>query len=156
MFFPIDSNNQLLGSAAWLTRAGNWTNSSDERLKKDIEPFASALEKARQLRPVTYRFLQESDDSLKSIGFIAQEVEAIFPSLVSESGDHKGVAYAQFGVIAISAIQELSREVDDLRIKTAELEEELSRMETMERELANLQAAVEMLTGKIYAAGGEE
>ena len=54
----------------------------------------------------------------KEIGFIAQEVEPHFPSLISESEDErydykvKAIGYSTFGVIATGAVKELKLEKD--------------------------------------------
>jgi len=61
-----------------------WHTPSDLRIKRDIHPIPSVLEKVLQLNPVTFNFKTQPLDSPPIEGFIAQEIETIFPSLVSE------------------------------------------------------------------------
>ncbi|MEK9151502.1 MAG: tail fiber domain-containing protein, partial [Patescibacteria group bacterium] len=65
-----------------LADGGTITCTSDERLKKNIVSFESGLDALMSLRPVTYNWNYEDDGTAKSFGFIAQEVETIFPKLV--------------------------------------------------------------------------
>tara|TARA_B100001142_G_scaffold296730_1_gene318626 strand:+ start:1782 stop:4250 length:2469 start_codon:yes stop_codon:yes gene_type:complete len=63
-------------------------NSSDERIKYDIEDVndSSALEKLRELKPKTYKYRDhkglESGRRGTVYGFIAQEVNSVFPEAV--------------------------------------------------------------------------
>ena len=97
-------NNTLMGVIDGTT--GNYVPSSDMRLKKDILALDNVLDKVLQLQPKSYRFISSASDK-KAIGFIAQEVELIFPEIVNEREDgFKGLAYDEFAVIAIQAIKE--------------------------------------------------
>ena len=58
------------------------TTISDERLKKDIVKIDNALDKVSQLNGYTFEYLA---DGKKSAGVIAQEVEKVMPSAVTES-----------------------------------------------------------------------
>jgi hypothetical protein len=60
---------------------------SDARLKRDIRSIGDgALETIRQLRPVTFAWKDPRQPG-RQHGFIAQEVEAVLPSLVSRTPD---------------------------------------------------------------------
>lgn len=115
--------------------------SSDKRFKKDIESLVGILELLIQLRGVHYDFDKESFPEQNfpdkaQIGFIAQEVEAIFPELVYTKADgYKAVDYAKVNVLLIAAIQEL--------------ESDLIRTEGLyEAELNNVEARISNLTSK--------
>jgi hypothetical protein len=85
---------------------GDYVPSSDMRLKRDISPLGNVLDKINQLQPKTYQFIDDISNT-KAIGFIAQEVEIVFPEIVREREDgYKGLAYDNFSVIAIQAIKE--------------------------------------------------
>lgn len=103
---------------------GSYTQSSDSRLKHNLEYMDSVLEKVNQLKPATYQYTDNDPQSAqRSTGFVAQDVEGVFPNLVRELDDgYKGVVYDGFAVISIKAIQELNtkmatmqREIDDLK-----------------------------------------
>ena len=62
---------------------------SDRKLKKDIKPFASALAKLKALSPVTYYYKDEKESGINlpknlQYGFIAQDLEIVFPELVTK------------------------------------------------------------------------
>ncbi|MDI6777891.1 MAG: tail fiber domain-containing protein, partial [Patescibacteria group bacterium] len=84
-----------------------WGSTSDARLKKNIDPMESALEKVMALNPVSFRMKSESSSAPRRIGFIAQEVEQISPELVSTGPNGmKGLSYAMFTPLLTKAIQE--------------------------------------------------
>lgn len=58
---------------------GQWVNGSDRRFKTNIEPIENPLDKMRELRGCTWDRL---DFTAKGIGFIAQEVQNVFPDSV--------------------------------------------------------------------------
>ena len=80
-------NNTL--KAYILDTDGSYHTSSDRRLKKNIQPLQPTLNKVLQLKPTTYRFRDAAENSPLSYGFIAQEVEGIFPDFVSEERRNK-------------------------------------------------------------------
>jgi endosialidase-like protein len=101
---------------------------SDARLKKNIQPFPPVLDQLVQLRPVSYdwrsdEFPQLHLDTGRSFGLIAQEVESVFPEMVS--ADKKGfkrVNYTELPTLMLQAIRELKAENDNLRERIERLE----------------------------------
>lgn len=109
---------------------------SDKRLKENIKPIESALDKVNSLRGVTYtaNTLAESfgyTDKSEQVGVIAQEVEEVLPQIVkpapfdisylgegvevSKSGQHyKTVQYEKLVPLLIEAIKELNNKVEEL------------------------------------------
>jgi hypothetical protein len=99
-------------SFASVTATGNITAYSDARLKKDVKTIEGALDKTKALRGV--EFTRIADDA-KSIGVIAQELEAVLPELVlTDDEGMKSVNYAQITGLLIEAVKELSAKVDEL------------------------------------------
>jgi len=99
------------------------TTTSDERLKKDIVKIDNALDKVSQLNGYTFEYL---NDGKKSAGILAQEVEAVMPSAVSEmklplksddDQEYKVVQYDQLHGLLIEAIKELKAEIETLKGK---------------------------------------
>ncbi len=93
-----------------------WTCTSDERLKKEIVELSqnTSLENLNKLQAVTFKWKTQSDNT-KRFGFIAQQVEPIFPEFVTtDEKGFKSVAYGSFTPIIISAIQELDKKVQNL------------------------------------------
>jgi len=116
---------------------------SDRRLKKDIAAVPmGVLEKVLKLNPVSYRYKVESATAKPTIGFLAQDVDELFPELVTKRKQREGTEemlslnYAGFGVLAIKAIQEqqaqvetLKKENEQLRARTESLEARLEKLE---------------------------
>ena len=106
-------------SGNW-TAEGNVTAYSDARLKTDISTINDALGIVGKLRGVSYKWLR---DGTEGIGVIAQEVEAVLPSVVvtnEEPGldgmeEVKSVDYGKIVGVLINAINELKAEVDELK-----------------------------------------
>ena len=60
----------------------------------------------------------ESQESIKKIGLLAQDIKKVFPALVKQSGDKKGtlsVNYQGFVPILINAIKEQQKEIKSLK-----------------------------------------
>lgn len=86
---------------------GDWTQPSDRSLKENIAPFPAVLPRVLQLRPSSYNYITSGQKSQKTTGFIAQEVQKVFPEMVHTGEDGiLALAYKDFGVLAIKAIQE--------------------------------------------------
>ncbi|NTU83042.1 MAG: tail fiber domain-containing protein, partial [Chloroflexales bacterium] len=61
--------------------AGSWAYNSDARLKENIRDEVAGIADIRRLRPVTFRYI--GSESLER-GFVAQDVQPVFPDLVTE------------------------------------------------------------------------
>lgn len=99
------------------------TTISDERLKTDIEKIDSALDKVGQLNGYSFTY---KADGKQSAGVIAQEVEKVLPSAVSEKElplkmndgvAYKTVQYDQLVGLLIEAVNELQAKVAKLEGK---------------------------------------
>ncbi|MCC6279260.1 MAG: tail fiber domain-containing protein [Saprospiraceae bacterium] len=124
--------NSLLGAvpAGTFTTAGMYLP-SDRRLKKDIANLSTGvLHKIMQINPVAYRYNVESASAQRSIGFLAQDVQAQFPELVAQNGDYLSLNYAGFGVLAIKAIQEQQSEIEQLKRDNEVLKQQMQTIET--------------------------
>lgn len=88
---------------------------SDIRLKKDINQLNGVLDKIMDLRGVTFKWKDEARDKETNYGFIAQEVEPLFPYLVytdTQSGNYKMVDYSKMTVVLTEAIKELNQKTE--------------------------------------------
>jgi len=107
-------------------------NSSDIRLKKDIHPINHTLKDIMQLNPVSFSFKSNNKEGL---GFIAQDVEKIYPQLVVPgSGGMKAVNYEGLIAPLVASVQELKKENDQLR---RQIEAQETKQEKLEREIRN-------------------
>jgi len=110
---------------------GTWSAVSDRKFKKNIADYSNALENVLKLRTVTYDMNTEEYSfmgfsSEKQIGFIAQEMEDVFPTLVTkgvhpgdgerdEEIDYKGINYIGLIPVLVKAIQEQQAEIVSLK-----------------------------------------
>ena len=86
--------------------------SSDKNLKYNIEPLNGSLSKILELEPVAFNW---KDDDKISIGLIAQDVEKIFPEVVSGEEGSKVVNYGILVAPLIEAVKEQQKEIDELK-----------------------------------------
>jgi hypothetical protein len=119
------------------TTDGAYINLSDNRLKQNVQPLSPSLQKLLQLKPLQYEMINENPLHQKSIGFIAQDVQMLFPELVyiisdTISGktytDLHTLNYTGLGVIAVKAIQEQQHIIQSLQAQVKELQEAISKM----------------------------
>lgn len=108
---------------------------SDKRLKNSIESLDSRnIKKFLQLHPVSYYWnAGQSSDNKLQYGLIAQEVEQIFPEMISTASDSmqiKSVNYQALHALSIKVIQSQQAEIDLLQKKHAELEIRLQKLES--------------------------
>ena len=91
---------------------------SDAGLKRDVRRIDGAVAQCQKLRGVEFKWLHGNDER-DQIGCIAQEVEDVYPSLVSEENGHKSVDYAKLVGLLIEAVKELKAEIVELRAERA-------------------------------------
>jgi hypothetical protein len=125
----FEYNNVL---KAWLDQ-GTGANliTSDRRLKKDISVLPSILHKIGQLSVVSYHYLDQSSEEPEVFGFVAQDIEKVFPNLVDTKNGIKGLNISGFGVIAIKGIQEQQLMIENHEKKIEALLEENKRLESL-------------------------
>jgi hypothetical protein len=105
------------------TLSGDLTINSDERLKDNIQPLGSTLNKLHQIEGKTYSFKKDEEHTPK-IGVLAQEVQAVFPELVTEGADGiLSVNYQGLVPVLINAINEQEVKMSEQDAKIAALEE---------------------------------
>jgi hypothetical protein len=109
---------------------------SDRRLKKDIRSFAPMLDRVVKLRPVTYRWRADEFPVRRfgedeTYGLIAQEVEELFPEMVTPDAEgYKTVDYSRLPLLLLSAVKEEHARVRELEGQVTSLE---TRLEALER-----------------------
>jgi hypothetical protein len=109
---------------------GAYTQLSDRRLKRGIVSMESVLDRVLRLQPSTYKYIDNSEDAVRSTGFVAQDVELLFPTLVRDVDDgYKGIVYDGFAVISIKAIQEQQEIIDAQQKQIDELMEAVRVMQ---------------------------
>lgn len=104
-----------------ISASGTVTSSSDATLKDNVVVIPDALEKIAGLRGVSFTRNDLDDDGKVHIGVIAQEVEAVFPEVISGE-EVKSVAYGNIVAPLIEAVKTLKSQNDELFARIEALE----------------------------------
>ena len=93
-------------------------NTSDIKLKENIEVISDALDKVKKLKGITFNYKK---DGKRSTGLIAQDLEKVLPEAVYESSDidndedkHLAIRYGNTVGLLVEAIKEQQKEIDTL------------------------------------------
>jgi len=126
VFIQFSVNNQVTGNGQINANGASqaaFGSFSDRRLKENIIDLDSQWENIKALRPVEFDYI-ESEGSGHQIGFVAQEIETVYPDLVGERAD---------GMLTLSGMGK-----NESRLIKA-LQEAIARIETLEAQVATLQ-----------------
>ena len=137
--FPLYVNG-----AAGKPGGGSWEDSSDRRLKTNIQPLLGSLDRLLALSGVTFEWREpckHGNMTGPQIGMIAQEVEQVFPEWVRNGPDgFKILGFRGFEALTVEALRELREEkdaeIEALRETNRNLESRLVALEAMVAELA--------------------
>ena len=91
---------------------------SDISKKIDIQPLNDSLDKILNLQGVSFNWKNTGESS---IGLIAQDVEKIFPEVVSGKEGEKTIDYGKLVAPLIEALKEQQKEIEELKAEIEEL-----------------------------------
>lgn len=125
--FRINSGGTEKGTITYNTGTGqvNYNQTSDRRLKTNIQPSESALDVLSQMQIVSFDMIEGGHTNF---GVIAQDLEEVFPEAVSPGDDGEivekawGVDTSNLVPALVKAIQELKAELDAAKARIATLE----------------------------------
>jgi hypothetical protein len=103
---------------------------SDAKFKTNVTNLALMTDKLKLLRPVSYNLKTDAkeiktDQSVSNLqyGFIAQELQQVFPEMVTAREDGVlGIRYADLIPVLVQAIKEQQEEINTLNNRISELE----------------------------------
>ena len=116
---------------------GSWANSSDARIKAIERPYTLGLDEVLKLEPIVYRFKgNDAQPGKKSkleqvlgqtfVGLVAQDVEAIFPGMVSRRdgwidgqavSDLRSLDTSEIVYALVNAVKTLAARVEELEAR---------------------------------------
>ena len=114
---------------------------SDARFKQQVRPLTGALAAVQLLRGVRYTWntlgvAHGGTAGTEQVGLLAQEVEKIYPELVSTDREgYKAINYAQLTPVLIEALKELAAQNAALQTRTATAEATTAAFEARLRAL---------------------
>jgi cell division protein ZapA (FtsZ GTPase activity inhibitor) len=139
-FYDID-NAQLTRSDAftvWFngdaTLAGNLNVNSDARLKANIISLGGTLAKLLQIDGKKYT-IKRDESQKENIGLLAQDIEKVFPELVSESNGIKSVNYQGLVPVLINALKEQDVMMKEQQRILSEQQSELDELKSMMKKI---------------------
>ena len=91
------------------------------RFKLDIRNIGTASDALMKLRPVTFRY-KHDPDAIKQYGLVAEEVERVYPELVTYGADGKveTVRYLALVSMLLNESQKQAEQITSLKAKTAQ------------------------------------
>jgi hypothetical protein len=170
----MDLNSVGIGTASpsqLLTVNGNagnttgvWVNNSDERLKKNIQPLGNFLEKLTELRPVTFEWKDPKKLNAKEgkhIGFIAQEVEKVFPYWVDTDKDGmKWLSMEGVNAAFVQSFKEVALRLRSTSEKLSLLEESNEKLkienESLKKKIVSFETEVKTIHELFQKAANEK
>lgn len=102
-------------------------NTSDMRMKTNIEPLQYGLNEVLALEPVRYNWINKPTTD-NQIGLIAQQVRKIVPEVVvgNEEKETLGMNYAELVPVLINAIKDLKKDLEETKKELSELKKQVS------------------------------
>ena len=119
------------------TIAGDLSINSDARLKANIISLGSTLAKLLQIDGKSYT-MKKDENKKQKIGVLAQDIEKVFPELVSESNGIKSVNYQGLIPVLINALKE----------QDAKMNEQQTEIDTYRDEVSELKEIVQALVSR--------
>ena len=121
-------NTQFPGSVT----ATSFINGSSKKIKKNIEDISlDEAEKIMQLRPVKFDFKSVDTDEQHERGFIAEEVEKIYPDLISEERGTEGKSdFVPKSLNYIGMIPYLVKMIQNQQDEISNLKQEINKLKT--------------------------
>jgi len=108
----------------------NFTVISDRSVKKNVTTINGALDKMMQLSGVEYEYKRPEDYgnfTSAQMGFVAQDVESVFPEWVGETEDGKKcLTIRGFEALTVESIREQQALIADLRAEVERLKAQVT------------------------------
>ena len=95
---------------------------SDVNKKKNIQDARSYIDDVMKLRVVKYNWITDNENAPKDLGWIAQEVQEVFPGIVSEIEGSLLLKKEVFLPMLMKCVQEQQVLIEDLTARLAALE----------------------------------
>jgi hypothetical protein len=137
-----------MGSGAFVTPGGVWTNASDRNLKENFVPVdrAALLQKIDALPLLEWNYRNE-DPSVRHIGPVAQDFYSIF----GLGNSSTSIATIDPSGIALAGIQGLDQKSQGRAVKLAELQKQLDakteEIRSLRDRLVRLESLLEQRAG---------
>ena len=122
--YEFGNTNGMVGNITSSGTATGYNSVSDYRLKENVVPMTSALDRVSQLKPSRFNFLSDADKTVD--GFLAHEVQEIVPEAITGEKDavddegnpeYQGIDQSKLVPLLVKSIQELEARIKILENK---------------------------------------
>lgn len=131
--------------------AEQYYKASDRKLKSNLQPISKSTDKIMKLNAYTYDIVDNGYDekgnkverTKKEFGFVAQEVEELFPE-VKITGDAKGIKlmdYDQIIPILVASTQEQQQVISNLEAEVKDLKEKINALSSGSRSATGIETS---------------
>lgn len=133
-YISFRKNTTEIGSISFNTSSVSYNTTSDYRLKENITPYNDAINEIMRLKPVRYTWKNSGE---KTQGFIAHELQEVFPEAVSGEKDAtnpdgtvdpQGIDSSKIIAPLVSSVQHHQNELEALKARINKLEQLLSSL----------------------------
>src|SRR5262249_24420978 len=106
---------------------------SSVRYKRDIADMRERSEGLHKLRPVTFRYKQDKQNT-QQYGLIAEDVAKVYPELVvrGAKGEVESVQYHELIPMLLNEVQHQQQEIAELKAQAQQVAELKARLERLE------------------------
>ncbi len=132
----VCGNTRIIGTlnvSSTVTSSSGITCPSDFRYKKNITTIENPLQKLMQIKGVNYYWKTNEfpdmnfSDKLQT-GFIAQDLEKIFPEMVfTDERSYKSIDYSRLTPLLVETIKEQQKQIDEIITRLKDLEKLLKK-----------------------------
>ncbi|MFA6401674.1 MAG: tail fiber domain-containing protein [Salinivirgaceae bacterium] len=149
-----------------LAYTGTLTDVSDKKFKQNILPLVGTLDKLLKLIPVSYEYNSDEYPQFnlpngQRIGLIAQDLQVVFPELVSRQIhpslsnrndkdsrenfiEYLGVNYIDMIPILIQSIQEQQKQIEAIKSENSEFKTMQTNFDQLKAEIEKIKAGLQM------------
>ena len=133
----------------WTNGTSPWNWNSDQRLKTNIQTLTTqkGLTAIEALNPVSFDWIDTNSDKRTQLGFIAQEIQKIFPEVVSTNPKDITITLADGSNKTISKPLGVSYE-NLIPSLVKAIQEQQTQISTQQKEIDDLKTEVETLKNK--------
>jgi hypothetical protein len=130
------ANTLVVNGAAAKPGGGSWATWSDSRLKDIHGDYEKGLNEIVSLEPVKFNYKKGNACNLPSdqdyVGFVAQDVQKIFPEAVSQGKDgYLSLDIHSINMAMVNAVKELKAENDKLKAENEKINSRLVKLEKL-------------------------
>jgi hypothetical protein len=147
------NSSPVYGSPVFVNGNGRLgIQASSARYKRDIRDMGDASAGLLRLRPVSFRYKQDPNGTLQ-YGLIAEELEQVYPEMVTygEDGKPESVAYHLLPAMLLNEVQKLAKENQQKEVRITALQRQIVAQQNQIGALQKETARIDTLTARLSA-----